>query len=209
MVYSEGRSFWYTGIQSAGADNGTNGFMLVDTRTKAAKFYRVIGINETEAMRIADDQPFAKAAQYSSNFPVLYNVRGIPTYFMTMKGSSGNVVGYCFLAVNNRQAVGSGVSKQDAEAAYLRMLKKTYQDKIKDGDVNKETRQFTVRAIVQESNVYYILFNEVKGIEFTGSTEFYPELKWTKPGDKVKVSYRKGESKVIPLDFYENLDFEI
>lgn len=209
LVYSEGRSFWYTGIQSAGADNGTNGFMLVDTRTKAAKFYRVIGINETEAMRIADDQPFAKAAQYSSNFPVLYNVRGIPTYFMTMKGSSGNVVGYCFLAVNNRQAVGSGVSKQDAEAAYLRMLKKTYQDKIKDGDVNKETRQFTVRAIVQESNVYYILFNEVKGIEFTGSTEFYPELKWTKPGDKVKVSYGKGESKVIPLDFYENLDFEI
>ena len=54
LVYSEGRSFWYTGIQSAGADNGTNGFMLVDTRTKAAKFYRVIGINETEAMRIAD-----------------------------------------------------------------------------------------------------------------------------------------------------------
>ncbi len=209
LVYSKGRSFWYTGIQSAGADNGTNGFMLVDTRTKAAKFYRVIGINETEAMRIANDQPFAKAAQYSANFPVLYNVRGIPTYFMTFKGSSGNVVGYCFLAVNNRQAVGSGSSKQDAEAAYLRMLKKTSQDKITDGDVSRESKTFTVRAIVQENNIYYILFNEVKGVEFTGSTEFYPELKWTKPGDKVQVSYGQGESKVIPLDYYDNLDFEI
>ena len=63
-------------------------------------------------------------------------------------------------------------------------------------------------CIVQESNVYYILSTRLKN-GFTGSTEFYPELKWTKPGDKVKVSYGKGESKVIPLDFYENLDFEI
>ena len=113
------------------------------------------------------------------------------------------------MAHNNRRSVCRGGCKQDAEAAYWRRVKKKYQDKIKDGDVNKETRQFTVRAIDQESNVYYILFNEIKGIEFTGSTEFYPELKWTKPGDKVKVSYGKGESKVIPLDFYENLDFEI
>lgn len=89
------------------------------------------------------------------------------------------------------------------------MLKKTSQDKIKDGDVSHETKEMTVRAIVQENNVYYILFNEVKGVEFTGSTEFYPELKWTKPGDKVKVSYGQGESKVIPLDYYDNLDFEI
>lgn len=183
--------------------------MLIDTRTKAAKFYRVVGINETEAMRIANDQPFAKAARYEANFPVLYNVRGIPTYFMTMKGSSGNVVGYCFLAVNNRQAVGCGAAKQDAEAAYLRMLKKTSQDKIKDGDVVKETQKLTVRAIVQENNVYYILFNEVKGVEFTGSTEFYPELKWTKPGDQAEISYGKGEDKVIPLDSFDNLDFEI
>ena len=209
LVYSKGRSYWYTGIQSAGADVGTNGFMLVDTRTKAAKFYHTIGVNETEAMRIAQDQPFAKAAQYSADFPVLYNVRGVPTYFMTMKGSSGNVVGYCFLALNNRQAVGSGVSKQDAEAAYLRMLKKTLQDKIVDGNVLEESREMTVRGIVQENNIYYLLFEEVRGVEFTGSTEFYPELKWTKPGDKVRVSYGKGESKVVALDYFDNLAFEI
>ena len=209
LVYSNGNSYWYTGIRSAGADAGTNGFMLVDTRTKAAKFYRAIGVNETEAMRIANDQPFAKAAGYTATFPVLYNVRGIPTYFMVMKGSSGNVVGYCFLAMNNRQAVGSASSKQDAETAYLRMLKKTTQDSVVDGDVRSETKDLTIRAIVQENNIYYILFNEIKGVEFTGSTEFYPELKWSKTGDKVKVSYGKGEGKVIPLDSFDNLDFEI
>lgn len=209
LVYSQGRSYWYTGIQSAGSDNGTNGFMLVDTRTKEAKYYHAIGVNEKEAMRIAEDQPFAKTAQYTANFPVLYNVRGIPTYFMIMKGSSGNVVGYCFLAMNNRQAVGCGASKQDAESAYLRMLRKTQSDTIKDGAVQKETKSYVVRGIVQENNLYYLLFEEERGVEFTGSTEFFPELKWTKVGDTVNVSFGRGESKVIPLDFFDNVNFEI
>lgn len=209
LVYSQGQSFWYTGIQSAGSDEGTNGFMLVNTRTKEAKYYHAIGVNESEAMRIAEDQPFAKTAQYSANFPVLYNVRGIPTYFMVMKGSSGNVVGYCFLAVNNRQAVGCGTSKQDAENAYLRMLRKTQSDTIKDGAVKKETKSYVVRGIVQENNLYYLLFEEERGVEFTGTTEFFPELKWTEVGDTVQVSFGRGESKVIPLDFFDNVNFEI
>ena len=209
LVYSQGRSYWYTGIQSAGSDNGTNGFMLVDTRTKEAKYYHAIGVNESEAMRIAEDQPFAKTAQYTANFPVLYNVRGIPTYFMIMKGSSGNVVGYCFLAMNNRQAVGCGASKQDAQNAYLRMLRKTQSDTIKDGAVQKETKSYVVRGIVQENNLYYLLFEEERGVEFTGSTEFFPELKWTEVGDTVNVSFGRGESKVIPLDFFDNVNFEI
>ena len=209
LVYSEGRSFWYTGIQSAGADNATNGFILVDTKTKAAKFYRVIGINELEARKIAEDQNFAKASGYQANDPILYNVRGVPTYFMTMKGQSGNVMGYCFVAVNNRQAVGIASSKTDAEQAYLRMLKKTSHDKLTDGPVQEKAQTFVVRDITLEGSTYYLLFEGVSGKEFTGSTEFYRELKWTKKGDKVSVVYGEGEGKVIPLDFFDNLDFEI
>jgi len=209
LVYSEGKSFWYTGIKSSGADNGTNGFMLVDTRTKAARFYHIAGVNETEAMRIAQDQPFSKAAGYDADFPVLYNVRGIPTYFMTMKGSSGNIVGYCFVAVNNRQAVGSGISKKMAEDAYLKMLKRTFEDVLTDDKVKSEEHTFIVRGIVQENNTYYVLFQEVKGVEFTGTTEFYPELKWTRQGHRVKVTYEKGGGKIIPLESFDNLNVEI
>ena len=209
LVYSDGKSFWYTGIQSSGADNGTNGFMLVDTRTKQARFYHIAGVNETEAIRIAQDQPFAKAAGYVADFPVLYNVRGVPTYFMAMKGSSGNIVGYCFVAVNNRQAVGSGSSKKQAEDEYLKMIKRTFEDVLTDDKVEREEHTFTIRGIVQENNTYYILFKEEKGVEFTGTTEFYPELKWTKEGHRVKVSYDKGEGKIVPLESFDNLNVEI
>ena len=68
LVYSEGQSYWYTGISAskldASGNTATSGFMLVNARTKEAKYYKVAGVNEIEAKRIADDQNFAKAAGY-------------------------------------------------------------------------------------------------------------------------------------------------
>ncbi len=212
LVYSEGESYWYTGISAAkglGGNGATSGFMLVNARTKEAKYYKVSGVNELEAKSIAEDQNFAKAAQYSATSPVLYNVKGVPTYFMTFKGSSGNVTGYAFVAVTNRQAVGVGSSKKEAENNYLQSLRRTGNDTITDGPIIAvETKTYTVRDITLEGTTYYVLFKEVKGKEFTGSTEFFRELKWTKPNDRVEVSYSEGESSVILLDSFDNLDFE-
>lgn len=212
LVYSEGESYWYTGISAAkglGGNGATSGFMLVNARTKEAKYYKVSGVNELEAKRIAEDQNFAKAAQYQATSPVLYNVKGVPTYFMTFKGSSGNVTGYAFVAVTNRQAVGVGSSKKEAETNYLQSLRRTGNDTIADGPVVAvETKSYTVRDITLEGTTYYVLFNEVKGKEFTGSTEFFRELKWTKPNDRVEVSYSEGESTLVLLDSFDNLDFE-
>ncbi len=210
LVYSEGQSYWYTGMQSSGGDTATSGFVLVNTRTKEAKYYRIAGVNEQEAQRIVEDQNFAKAAKYTATSPVLYNVRGIPTYFMTLKGQSGNVTGYAFLAVINRQVVGVGSSKREAETNYLHSLRRMQNDTIIDGPIITENKQtLTVRDIVVEGNVYYILFNEVPGKEFTGLSEFYRELKWTRPGNRATVTYSDGESTIIPLDSFDNLDFDI
>lgn len=212
LVYSEGESYWYTGISAAKGISGngaTSGFMLVNARTKAAKYYKVAGVNELEGKKIAEDQNFAKAAQYQATSPVLYNVKGVPTYFMTFKGSSGNITGYAFVAVTNRQAVGVGSSKKEAETNYLQSLRRTGNDTIADGPVVAvETKSYTVRDITLEGTTYYVLFNEVKGKEFTGSTEFFRELKWTKPNDRVEVSYSEGESTLVLLDSFDNLDFE-
>jgi len=209
LVYSEGQTYWYTGIRSAGGDSATSGFMLINARTKEARYYRVSGVNEQEAERIAEEQNFAKAASYDATSPVLYNVRGVPTYFMTLTGSSGNVMGYAFVAVTNRQAVGVGSSKKEAESNYLQALKRTSSDTIVDGAVEKiEAKTYTVKNITFENGTYYILFNEVKGKEFSGSTEFFRELKWTRPGNHVSVTYSEGSSDVIIIDTFDNLDFE-
>lgn len=207
LVYSKGECFWYTGIQSAGSDGATSGFMLVNARTKKAKYYRVSGVNETEAKRIAEDQQFAKASRYTATSPVLYNVRGIPSYFMTFTGESGNITGYAFVAVTSRQVVGCGLSKTEAETNYLNALLRS-NETIQGGAVEAVTKVMTVRDITSEGKIYYILFNEVKGKEFTASSEFFREVRWTKPGAKVEVSYGENDNDVIPLDSFDNLDFE-
>ncbi len=207
LVYSEGKCFWYTGVQSSGSDGATSGFMLIDARNKQTRYYKVSGVNEQEASRIVEDQNFAKAAHYSATSPVLYNVRGVPTYFMTLKGESGNVTGYAFMAVTNRQAVGVGKSKREAETNYLQAMKRTGNDSIADGSVKLEVKKLTVRDITNEQDTYYVLFVEVPGKEFTGSSEFFRELKWTKPGDQVEVTYGEGLSDVIPLDTFDNIGF--
>ncbi len=210
LVYSNGESYWYTGVRSAGGDSATSGFMLVNSRTKKAKYYKVAGVNELEAQKIVEDQNFAKMAKYKATSPVLYNVRGVPTYFMTLKGESGNITGYAFMAVTNRQAVGVGSSKREAENKYLQALMRTSNDKIVDGAVEvAETKIFVVKDITNEGNVYYILFDGVKGKEFTGTSEFFRELKWTKPGHKVEVSYAEGQGVSVQLDTFENVNVEI
>ena len=209
LVYSEGQTYWYTGIRSAGGDTSTSGFMLINARTKEARYYRVSGVNEREAERIAEEQNFAKAAQYDATSPVLYNVRGVPTYFMTLTGNSGNVMGYAFVAVTNRQAVGVGSSKKEAENNYLQALKRTAGDVITDGPIaTTASKTYTVKDITFENGTYYILFEEAKGKEFSGSTEFFRELKWTRPGNCVNVTYSETNSDIIIIDSFDNVDFE-
>lgn len=207
LVYSQGRSYWYTGLKSAKADEGTSGFMLLDTKDKSVKLYRMAGVNETEAQKIAQDQQQAKSAGYIADFPILYNVRGIPTYFVTLKSESGNVMGYCFVAVNNRQAVGYGSTKTEAEKFYLNMLLRMERDKIKDGPVKNQEKEFVVRDITSEGENYYLLLEGVSGKEFVVNSQFFKEVRWTKPGHKISISYGESISDIIHVNSFDNMDF--
>lgn len=209
LVYSNGKSYWYTGIKSASADKATNGFMLIDTRTKEAKFYKTSGFNETEAMNIAEGQAEASAAGYKATYPVLYNVRGVPTYFMTYKDASGNVQGYCFVASTSRTSVGCDKLKTEAARKYSESLKAHKNDKLKDSEVTGEDLIGTIRGIALENGTYYVLINEKPGFEFIGTSNNFPELKWSKVGNKVKLTFNIGEEKVVPMDSFDNVDFEI
>lgn len=109
----------------------------------------------------------------------------------------------------DRQTAGVGSSKKEAESNYLQALKRTSSDTIVDDAVEKiEAKTYTVKNITFENGTYYIIFNEVKGKEFSGSTEFFRELKWTRPGNHVSVTYSEGSSDVIIIDTFDNLDFE-
>lgn len=210
LVYSEGRSYWYTGIQSVGADKSTSGFLLIDSRTKETKLYPVSGINEEAAMNIIEAQSdWVRQSKLSANYPVLYNVHGEPTYYMTLTGDGIKNAGYAFVNLKQEQLFAVANTPQKALKEYLKVLQNGMQFGIKDGDVNEEElHKYTVRDITSENGVYYILFTEVKGKEFSMSADASTELKWTNKGNKVEVSFSENDAQTVPLNYFNNLDFE-
>ena len=212
LVYSEGRSFWYSGIQSAGADKSSSGFMLIDTRTKECKLYSVAGINEQAAKDVIEAQSeWVRMSDFKANDPVLYNVHGIPTYYMTVTGDGVKNAGYAFVSLKSELLFAAASTPQKALKEYLQVVQNAdNQFTINDGDeIAAELREMTIRAITLENGTYYILFNEVKGKEFTGTSEAFAELKWAKAGQKVQVSYTETEAKVISLNTFDIMNFEI
>lgn len=210
LVYSEGKSFWYTGIQSLGSSKGnsesTSGFMLVNTRDKSAKYYKIAGVNEIEAQNIANDIPFAKTAGYYSIRPVLYNLRNIPSYFMVYKGGSGNATGYAFVNVANRSIFGAGATPEAAEQEYLKRMTSSGIITHEDDVVEKVEGNYTIKAITQVGTMFYLRINELPGLEFYADNSCSPDLKWSEKNQKVHIKFGKGENKHIPLSTFENLD---
>lgn len=211
LVYSEGRSYWYSGIQSAGADKSSSGFMLIDTRTKECKLYPVAGINEQAAREVIEAQSeWVRQSKFVANNPVLYNVHGVPTYYMTLTGDGIKNAGYAFVSLKSELQFAAAATPQKALQQYLKVIQSGSQFKISDGDkIADELQEMTVRGIVCENGTYYLLFKEVKGKEFTGTTEAFPELKWAKENQKVSVSYTDTEAKVISLNSFDIVGFDI
>ena len=211
LVYSEGKSYWYTGIQSAGADKSSSGFMLIDTRTKECKLYPVSGINEEAAMEVIEAQSeWVRQSRFFANPPILYNVHGVPSYYMTLTGDGVKNAGYAFVSLKSELDFAAAATPQEALRAYLKALQNSNEFTISDGDkISEELLEMTIRDIVHENGTYYVLFNEVKGKEFIGTTDAFPEIKWSKTGQKVIISYTDTEAKVISLTSYDikNFDF--
>lgn len=84
----KGRTYMYSGITSPNnADETSVGFLLVDLRTKESRMYRIQGITEYRAMEIARSHQSVKAQNLNATEPLLVNIEGQPTYFLTLKNS--------------------------------------------------------------------------------------------------------------------------
>ncbi len=110
----------YTGITSVTADESNIGFVLVNLRTKEARYYTQAGAEEYSAMDSAEGQIQEK--NYTSTFPILLNVGGRPTYFMSLKDDAGLVKMYAFVDMAQYQIVGTGNTVDKARAAYIELL---------------------------------------------------------------------------------------
>lgn len=97
----------YTGVTSPESDTSNFGFILVNQRTKETRYYSNGGAIETAAMESAEDA--TQNYQYRATFPILLDIEGNPTYFMSFYGDGNTVKGYALVSLADKTIVGTGL----------------------------------------------------------------------------------------------------
>lgn len=119
----------YTGVTSVTSDQSITGFALVNQRTKEAVFYSVTGGTENSAQLAAEGR--VKDLGYTATFPLLLNIGGEPTYFLSLKdvSSGSNIVQqYALINVkqyNNNKMGANGTDIAKCLASYIDALAST------------------------------------------------------------------------------------
>lgn len=112
--------YMYTGITSVSSDQSNIGFLLSNQRTKETTFYSAPGAIETSAQNSA--QGVVQDLGYTATFPLLLNIAGEPTYFMSLKDNSDLVKMYAMVNVGQYNLVATGSTVAQCESKYISML---------------------------------------------------------------------------------------
>ncbi|MFH1551506.1 MAG: hypothetical protein ABIC36_01335 [bacterium] len=208
LVYgADGKSYWYTGVTSIGADEGTVGFVLVNTRTKEATMYNQAGATETAAMGSAEGAVQEKG--YKATFPILYNISGVPTYFTTLKDDAGLVKSMAWVSVEDYNIVGIGATITEALRNYRRNLVTRGNDIAPDSLVNRLVANGEVLRIGKDDSNYYFLIRGYEQKLFVGSLDLSLEIVITKVGDLITVEYNEGGSEIVDIVEFDNTTIEL
>lgn len=209
LVYGEdNRSYWYTGLTSVGADEGTVGFVLVDTRTKEAKWYRQTGATEYAAQHSAEGKVQEKG--YYSSFPITYNINGVPTYVMSLKDKSGLIKMMALVSVQDYTIVGAADNLQEALREYKSSLNSVGNSIRPTSESKLNEIKGRVLRVAEDVNggttFYYLLLNNEPNKLFVASSSVSQELPITQAGDSVTVSYDEATQSVVDIMSFDNLE---
>lgn len=177
----------YTGITSVNSDQSNIGFMLVNQRTKEAKYYPGSGATETSAMGSA--QGVVTDLKYQATAPILLNINNQPTYFMALKDNIGLVKMYAMVNVSQYQKVATAQTVAECEKNYIKLMQGT----AGEGDMTAGEPVAGViediRMAVRDGFTWYY-------VKIVGKSEYYMQsieqdsaLAILSVGDNVAIEY--------------------
>ncbi len=180
----------YTGVTSVTGDESNVGFILVNQRTKEAKYYAIPGAEEYSAMDSAAGA--VQDLKYTATFPLLLNISGEPTYFIALKDSSELVKMYAMVNVQQYQIVATGTSVAACEANYQTLLAQggvieTTEDVGAVETVSGKIED--LRSAVIDGNTYYFIRLKNDERYYQISAAVSPQSVLLNIGDKVTITY--------------------
>lgn len=176
----------YTGVTSSKEDASNFGFILCNQRTKEIRYYQNGGAMESSAQESAADA--VQNYGYRAIFPILLDIEGQPTYFMSLYGDSYTVKGYALVNLDDKTIVGTGLldtEKSDVNALnaavenYIAALKdKNKVDKDADADDYKVTDDNTsvTDTVNDDAKTVMGVVTDVKTAVNNGNTVYYLQI---------------------------------
>ena len=152
----------YTGVTSLGGDESNIGFVLMNQRTKEAKYYPCAGAEEYSAMDSA--MGVVQHLGYAATFPLLMNVDGQPTYFIALKDNADLVKMYAMVNVQQYNVVATGTTLPECRNSYGKLLR---QEGLAQGG------QQGVEGVIDEIRTAVIDGNSWYYFRLIGESHFY------------------------------------
>ena len=176
----------YTGVTSSEADASNFGFILCNQRTKELRYYQKGGAMESSAQESAADA--VQNYGYRAIFPILLDIEGQPTYFMSLYGDSYTVKGYALVNLDDKTIVGTGLldtEKSDVNA--LNAAVENYIAALKDKnkvDINANADDYKVTddntsvtdTINDDAKTVTGVVTDVKTAVNNGNTVYYLQI---------------------------------
>ena len=211
IVYYNNNCYMFTGLTSVGSDESATGFIMVNLKTKESIVYQMSGATEYSAQQSAEGK--VQHLGYTATFPLIVNVNGTATYFMTLKDKEGLVKQYAFVSVKDYTSVGTGESITDALLSYQQATRG------ESGDINNpdKDKMITITDMIDriavertsQTTIYKIVLKNHQDKMFVFSYDVSNELAITKENDSVTISYFDTNSKVIDGSEFNNSSYTI
>jgi len=208
LVYGENhKSYWYTGLSSVGKEESAVGFVLVDTRTKEATYYRQSGATEYAAQSSAEGKVQEKG--YHASLPIPYLINNIPTYVMTLKDDGGLVKMFAMVSINDYTIVGVGNTMRETLMAYKNVYNMADNGIDAASVSTKKSYKSVVTRIENDvkngNSFYYFTIKDYPNI-FVGSSQLSNELPVTMVGDSINIAFDVDLEEVIDVSSFDNLN---
>ncbi|MEG1073290.1 MAG: CvpA family protein, partial [Oscillospiraceae bacterium] len=180
--------YMYTGVTSISSDQSNVGFLLSNQRTKETTYYAAPGAVEQSARNSA--QGMVQDLKYTATWPLLLNISGEPTYFMSLKDANQLVKQYAMVNVGQYQIVATGSTLAECEASYLKLLASkgiTTEAVLPQTEMTGTVEE--IRTAVMEGNSFYFIRLKGQDVFYSISATAYPLVVVLNPGDRVIIEH--------------------
>lgn len=194
--------YMYTGITSISSDQSIIGFVLINQRTKEAKYYQISGALEIAAEASAEGK--VQEYGYDATFPLLLNVSGEPTYFIALKDATAYVKMYAMVNVKQPTVVSIGSNITECMENYASELEK---NGIKvDIDVDSMGGENNENTPQEEKTEISGMVDDIRSVITGGETYFYVKLSEGEAYYKISVSQAE---KIVILNPGDTVTFVV